>query len=77
LILPDETPEDAFQRYLNAIRDPQVRHRVELFGRELRRLLKLHSQNQAPRFYHYRNGTRFDNESGAKRRQGSQRQRAA
>ena len=48
LILTDETPEDAFQRYLNAIRDPQVRHRVELFGRELRRLMKLHSQNQAP-----------------------------
>ena len=50
LILPNETPEAAFQRYLNAIRDPQVRHRVELFGRELRRLMKLHSQNQAPDF---------------------------
>jgi CRISPR-associated endonuclease Csn1 len=50
LILPSETSEDAFQRHLNAIRDPQVRHRVELFGRELRRLMKLHSQNQAPDF---------------------------
>jgi hypothetical protein len=50
LILPGETPEDAFQRYLTAIRDPQVRHRVELFARELRRLMKLHSQNRAPDF---------------------------
>jgi CRISPR-associated endonuclease Csn1 len=50
LILPDETTEDAFQRYLNAIRNPQVRHRVELFGRELRRLMKLHNHNQAPDF---------------------------
>ena len=50
LILPNETSEGAFHRYLDAIRDPQVRHRVELFGRELRRLMKLHSQNQAPDF---------------------------
>lgn len=50
LVLPGETSEDAFQRYLNSIRDPQVRHRIELFGRELRRLMKLHSQNQAPDF---------------------------
>jgi CRISPR-associated endonuclease Csn1 len=50
LILPGETPEVAFQRYLNSIRDPQVRHRVELFARELRRLMKLHSQSEAPDF---------------------------
>lgn len=52
LVLPHEkeNPEKAFQRYLNSIRDPQVRHRVELFGHELRRLMKLHSQNQPPDF---------------------------
>jgi len=50
LILPGETPEKALQRYLNNLRDPQVRHRVELFTRELRRLMNLHNQNHAPDF---------------------------
>jgi hypothetical protein len=50
LILPGETTDGAFQRYLNSIRNPQVRHRVELFGRELQRLMNLHSEDQAPDF---------------------------
>ena len=50
LMLPDETKEDALRRYIYSIRDPKVRHRVELFTRELSRLMGLHREGKAPDF---------------------------
>lgn len=50
LMLPHETTDAACRRYISEIRDPLVRHRVELFTRELRRLIKLHGNGQAPEF---------------------------
>ncbi len=50
LVLPGEKQSHALQRYINGIRDPRVRHRVELFTRELRRLMDLHSNGGAPDF---------------------------
>lgn len=50
LVLPDESTADALRRYVNNIRDPRVRHRVELFTRELRRLIKLHNDGETPDF---------------------------
>jgi CRISPR-associated endonuclease Csn1 len=50
LMLPDESQSEALRRYINAIRDPRVRHRVELFTREFKRLINMHCNGSAPDF---------------------------